>query len=178
MSFFTKLRRIVKYYKQLRLAKALKNRLEETRLRQYLEVWQTVLHSDSMNGTSKAWTKRLRDKLQSLAKKKEEGRRIRSRTRWMQLGDIMNKFFFSSVRKRPAGGLITELYYEDNTTISSSADLGRVCNSFYSNLYACLDMDEQWQVHEEELLSYVPNKFSLAPKGFWRPCLPEHNSPK
>lgn len=74
----------------------------------------------------------------------------------------MNEYFFSSVKERPAGVLITELYDEDNTTISSSADLARVCNSFYSNLYMRLVMDEQQHEHEEELLSYIPTKFSLT----------------
>lgn len=139
---FTKLRRIVKYHKQICLAQAAENRLEDTRLRQYLEFWQTTLHFDLANGTSKEWTKKLRNKIQSLAEKKEERRQIRSRTSWMQSGDRMNKYFFSSVKERPASGLITELFDEDNTTISSSADLARVCNSLYSNLYVWPVMDE------------------------------------
>lgn len=83
------------------------SRLEGTMLKQYLEFWQTILHSDSENGTTKAWTKRLRNTLQSFAERKEVGRRIRSRTRWMQYGDIMSTNLFSLVWERPAGGLIT-----------------------------------------------------------------------
>lgn len=160
MTFFTKLRKIVKYYKQFCLAKAAKSRLEESRLRQHLEFWQVILHSDTANGTTKARIKILRDKLQSLANQKEEGRKIRSRTRWMESGDRMSKHFFSSVRERPAGGLITELYDEDNTIASSSANLAKVCNSFYSKLYACPVQNEQRHEHVDELLSYVPKKFS------------------
>lgn len=74
----------------------------------------------------------------------------------------MSKHFFSSVKERPVGGLITELYNEDNTTVSSSTDLAKVCNSFYSKLYARTVVDEQQQEHMEELLSSVPNKISLT----------------
>jgi hypothetical protein len=76
MAFFTKLRRIVKYYKQFCLAKATESRLEESRLRQHLDFWQVTLHSNTTNGTTKARIKILRDKLQSLANKKDEGRKI------------------------------------------------------------------------------------------------------
>ena len=107
MVFFTKLRKVVKYYKQFCLAKAVVSRLEESRLRQHLEFWQVILHFDTTNATTKARVKILRDKLQSLADTKEERRKIRSRTRWMEYGDRMNKHFFSSIRERPAGRLIT-----------------------------------------------------------------------
>ena len=111
--------------------------MEESRLRQHLEFWQVILHSDTTNGTTKARIKILRDKLQNLIDEKEEGRRITSRTPWMESRDRMTKHLFSSIRERPAGRLITELYDEDNTIISSSVNLVQVWNSFYSKLYAC-----------------------------------------
>lgn len=51
MCLFTKLRKIVRYYKQLCLA----------RLRKHLELWQVVYHFDITNGTAKARVKLLRD---------------------------------------------------------------------------------------------------------------------
>ena len=78
--FFTKLRKIVKYYKHFYLAKGAVNQLEDIRLKQHLEIQQIVLHSDTMNGIAKARIKIFRNKLQSLVYKKEEGCRIRSRT--------------------------------------------------------------------------------------------------
>jgi len=122
-----------------------------------LEFWQVILHFDITNGTAKTMIIILKDKLQSLADKKEEGRKIRSRTRWMESGDRMKKHFFSSIRERPTSGLITKLYDEDNTIISSSANLAKVCNSFYSKLYVCLVQNEQQHEHVEKLLSYIPN---------------------
>lgn len=79
-----------------------------------------------MNETTKAMVKILRDHLQSLVGKKEDGRKIQSRTRWMQSRDRMNRHFFSSVKEPPAGGLITKLYDEDNVVVFSSADLARI----------------------------------------------------
>lgn len=68
-----------------------------------MDVWQVVLHSHVTNGTTKARVKLLKDQLQSLADRKEDRRKIRSQTQWMQSGDRMNKHSFSLVRERPDG---------------------------------------------------------------------------
>lgn len=68
-----------------------------------MDFWQVVLHFDITNGTSKAKFKLLKDQLQSLADRKEDGRGIWSQAQWMQYGDRMNKHFFSLVRERPGG---------------------------------------------------------------------------
>lgn len=142
MPFFTKLIKIVRYYKQFCLARAAENKLEETTLRKHLEFWQIVLRSNTMNGTTKANIELLRDQLQSLADRKEGGHRIQSRTRWMQSGDKMNIHFFS-MREQPVGGLIMELYNEDNTIFLLSAYVVRVCKFFNLKLYASPSLDEQ-----------------------------------
>lgn len=41
------------------------------------------------------------------------------------------------------GGLIMELYDEDNTIVFLSVDLARACNFFYSKLYACPILEEE-----------------------------------
>ena len=52
----------------------------------------------------------------------------------MKSWDRMNGFFPPSVKERPAGGLITELYDKDGTVASLGAGLVRVCSSFYFKL--------------------------------------------
>lgn len=91
MAFFTKLRKVVKFC----LAKATESRLEDSRLRQQLEFWQVILHSNTTNETTKAMIKIFREKIQSLSDEKEEGCRIRSRTRRMEFRDRMYKHIFS-----------------------------------------------------------------------------------
>ena len=97
--------------------------MEEIKLREHLEFLQVRLHFDITNEAAKANLKQLRDHLQNLANMREDGRRIRSKTQWMQFGDTMNIFFFSLVREWPVGGLITELYDENKIVVSLSADL-------------------------------------------------------
>ena len=63
------------------------------------------------------------------------------------------------MREWPAGWLITKLFDEDGAFVSSSADLAKVCNSFYSKLYACPKSNEQRREFEEEILSSVSSKF-------------------
>lgn len=67
----------------------------------------------------------------------------------MHTGDDMNKYLFFLVRERPAGGLITELYDEDDIVVSSSAYLTKGCNAIYSKLYACPTSDEQQREYGE-----------------------------
>ena len=76
--------------------------------------------------------KDLQSQLQTLTYRKEDGRRIRSRTRWMKSRDRMNKCFFPLVKERPTVGLITKLYDEDDTFVSLRAYLAMVCNTLYS----------------------------------------------
>lgn len=53
MLFFTKLRKVVKYYKQFCIAKAIEARLEESRLRRSLQFSQILLHSNLQNEANK-----------------------------------------------------------------------------------------------------------------------------
>ena len=73
----------------------------------------------------------------------------------------MNNFFPSSVKEHPAGGLITELYDEDDTKALSGADLVRVCNTFYSKLHATPLPNERRDDICVKLLNRVQCKFSL-----------------
>lgn len=90
MPFFTKLRN-ARYNKELCIAKVTKARLEEKRPKKFLEFQQVQLHLDPQNKVSKAATKDSRAQLQFLVDTKVDGYRIRSRTKWMEYGDRMNK---------------------------------------------------------------------------------------
>lgn len=77
----------VGYLKQLCLAKVAKARLEDARLIKSLEFWHVLHHSDSQNEDDKSSIRniqtQLQTQLQTLMDRKEDGRRIRSRTKWM-----------------------------------------------------------------------------------------------
>ena len=61
----------------------------------------------------------------------------------MKSRDMVNKYFFSLVKECLVGGLITDLYDEDDIVVSSSMDLAWVYNTFYSKLYASLAPNER-----------------------------------
>lgn len=63
--------------------------------------------------------------------------------------------------RRPARGLITELYDENDTLVSSRADLARVCNSFFSKLHDIPTLNERRDEICVKLWSHVPCKFSF-----------------
>ena len=71
--FFTKLRKIIRSFKQFCLAKAAETTLEETRLRKYLEFWQNFLHFDTIKETTKANVKNLMAQLQNLVDRIADG---------------------------------------------------------------------------------------------------------
>lgn len=131
MSFFTKLRKIVKYYKQFCITRVVAYRLEEDQLRNSLELWQVLIHSEPQKEATKSAIKDLQSQLQQLMDMKKDGHRIWSKTKWMKSGDRMNKYFFFSIKERLEGlNFITELYDEDDAIVFISMDLGYVCNSF------------------------------------------------
>ena len=66
MPLFTELRKVVKYFKQFGLAKAIETKLEETRWRKHLDCWQPIIYSYTTNEATKANTKNIRTQLQNL----------------------------------------------------------------------------------------------------------------
>lgn len=100
--------------------------------------------------------------------RKEDGHRIRSRTKWMKSKYRMNKYLFSSIKERPTRGLITKVYDDDDdTVVFLSADLARVCNFLYSKLYTKSTPDEQRRECCVELLRYVSSVISLMAQTVW-----------
>ena len=79
--------------------------------------------------------------------------------KWMKLGDRMNKYFFSLIKEWLAEGL-------DDIAVSSTADLTRAYNTFYSKVYATLVPDEQWEefVRNYEVMSHVDSHLEACMK--------------
>lgn len=73
MLFFIELRKVVKYYKQFCIAKAVEARLEESRLKRSLEFWQTLVHFDAQNEANKFAIKDLWSRLITLTDREGDG---------------------------------------------------------------------------------------------------------
>lgn len=65
--------KVVRYYKQLCIAKVIDARLEEGRHRKFLEFWQVLLHSNSQNETNKSTIKDNQSQLQTFTDRKQDG---------------------------------------------------------------------------------------------------------
>ena len=116
--------------KKLSISRLVADKVEEARLRGSLKICQVQPHLDPQSKIAKSIIKDRRSQLQKFMDRKEDGHRIRSRMKWMKSRDRMNKYLFSSVKGHPIGGLIMELYDEDDTFVSSSANLGQVSKCF------------------------------------------------
>lgn len=108
-SFFSKMRRIIRYYKGFCKSKAQANRAGEDGLIRKLEVATREAQDspDDMGLTAKRGECRIR--LEEFQSRKIAGRRIRARIRWKHRGDHISKEFFAAVRERGATTSITAL---------------------------------------------------------------------
>ncbi len=84
----------------------------------------------------------LKNKIQELEDVKAAGQRLWARIRWNQLGNIVSKEIFLTIKSKPSKTLIFTLRDEDDIVVSREEDLEFVCCNFYKKLY---------QVKEETL---------------------------
>lgn len=89
----------------------------------------------------------------------------------------MNKYLFYSMKKRPTRSLVTKVYDDDDdTVVSSSADLARVCNILYSKLCTKSTPCEQRRECCVELIRYVSSVILRMAQMGGRPRSRKRNS--
>ena len=95
--FFHKLRNIGRFYKQ---AKIMVNRKIELDTLAKLEVATANLHGYINNFEKQGEVNRLREVMRNIERRKGKGAALRSRAKWLQVGDRCSKEFFRAVRPR------------------------------------------------------------------------------
>jgi hypothetical protein len=80
-SFFAKIRRVIKFYKEYCIKKASEFKAKEAQLRQELVGAQTALQTNPLSGRLQLKVAVLKEKLSGFEKRKAEGIKIRSRLR-------------------------------------------------------------------------------------------------
>ena len=134
-TFFTKLRKVIHFYREYSKKKAEERRAAEIDLRQRLSVAHGKLQEDPCSFPIQFEVATIREQLLEFERLKAEGQRIRSRVKWKDKGDGCNREFFQMVREQPKTQAIAKLKDEDGTLYSEDKELQRICQRFYQKLY-------------------------------------------
>jgi hypothetical protein len=108
-TFFHKLRNVGRFYRQANKKKTMVNTKLELDTLAKLEVATVQLHGDINNFEKQGEVNRLREVIGKIETRKTKGAALRSRSKWLQVGDRCSKEFFRAVKPRNAQAAISEL---------------------------------------------------------------------
>ena len=128
--------------KQVRKKTMVSRKLELDTLAK-LEVATAHLHGDINNFEKQGEVNRLRELIGKIETRKAKGAALRSRTKWLQVGDRCSKEFFQAVRPRNAQAAISELKDKSGRIFIKREDLERITKDFYEELYAHKEVSEE-----------------------------------
>lgn len=135
LGFTGKLRRVTKFYKQLCIRSAKARRETEARLRRDLSSLNAALHVDPLNHGLQENLAIVTNSLAVLEQQMAEGQRVRSRVKWIKVGDSCSKEFFQASKPHTGASRISVLQDEHGTLKTDQPSLEAISSSFYSRLY-------------------------------------------
>lgn len=143
MTFFSKLRKVARFYRFLNMQKAKEFRKEELGLRARLECAIASLHEDVHNVGKQGKVMELQNALEEVESRKARGATIRSRVKWNKVGNKCSVEFFKSVKQKNSSSVIMELQDNHGRVFTNRADLDHICHSFYAKLYKRKTINEE-----------------------------------
>jgi hypothetical protein len=165
LNFFGRLRKCVKYYKEYCVRKAKERRLSETKLRQQLSDAMVVLQSDPDNINHQNLVNELMDKLQVFEKRTVEGQRIRSRIKWMGVGDSGTKEFYRANKRHSGASRITELEDSRGVLQTDQVRMEEVCREYYCALYTAAPQSLIQEGARTQALACIGDRLSEGMKA-------------
>ena len=135
LSFYGKLRRSVKFYKEFCIRKAQENRAKEADRRTKLDQAVTILQAAPGDPLAQAALLEAFDYLSQVEARKLEGQRLRSRLKWKQKGDQCTKEFFKAHKARSSASHITALEDISGQVHTNQSAIGEICQANYQRLY-------------------------------------------
>lgn len=93
--------------------------------------------------------------LRKLQTRKIQGVRIRSRLKWLNLGDRVSKFFFKALKVKEARDKITSIC-DDGKCFSESEGILEAFTQFYKNLFTSEDSRDAMKVARERIKTIIP----------------------
>ena len=160
--FFYKIRNIRRFYRLASKQKAMVNRRMKLDTLAKLEIATANLHEDINNFEKQGEVNKLREVMRSVETRKINGTALRSRVKWLQVGDRYSKEFFHAVRPRNSQGTISKLKDRRGRCFTKREDLERIIKDFYEELYTHKEISEEAL---EKVMEGVPATFTNAMNG-------------
>lgn len=164
LGFFGKIRRCTRFYRSYCKQKARANRESEERLRSDLVTAMENLQTKPRCAASQHRLSECADALEKLELHRVKGQQIRSRTKWMQVGDTGSKEFYRATKKRSGASYITELEDDHGIPRHDQNDLEEICISYYRSLYTAGPQSTEVAAARTEVLSCLVDSLSTATK--------------
>jgi hypothetical protein len=158
--FFGKMRRILKWYKEMCLTKARQRRAQEKELRDRLVIAQAALQRDPVNISYQETVEEILDELRTFEDWKTAGIRTRSALRKRATGNKATKEFYESVQPRNTQTSLTKLLDNGGTIRTSQSELESMCFDFYSGLYSSIREDGEIKRAQEEVSEGTPKSLT------------------
>lgn len=160
LPFFGKIRRVIKFYKEFCLKKARDRRMEEDLARKNIVSAMTSLQDNVCIREAQDHFSMQLDKLREIEDKRIKGQQLRSKFKWMEVGDSCSKEFFASKKTRSSASRITELEDEHGTKHMSQKDLENICQHYYEKLYKARPQVNINEAEGEKLLQYLDKRLT------------------
>ena len=95
-------------------------------------------HRDSLDITDESLDKRINDiekELEPIYSQKAKGAQIRSREKWVELGEKNNSYFLYLEKQRQVKKSISKLLDENNKVIKEQGEILNTIKDYYEKLY-------------------------------------------
>jgi hypothetical protein len=165
LPFFSKIRRVVKFYRQHCIQKSNDRKREEELLRRQLECTAIGLQANPGDQHLQATLARCADRLRGFEQLRAENQRLPSRLKWKSVGDQCSKEFFQATRERSTTSHITELEDVDGRVHTSQAGMAKVCQDFYQKLYSMRQPSLASGGAKYQALRYIQDRLSVRAKA-------------
>ena len=122
--------------------------------RRYLEkeLQDLSSHRDSLDNTYESIEKRINvieKELEQIYNQKAKGAKIRSREKWVELGEKNNSYFLGLEKQRQVKKSISKLLDEHNKVIKEQGEILNTIKDYYEKLYT--SKKKQMKFHQKNI---------------------------
>lgn len=135
LGFFGKTRKCTRFYRQFCKQKAARHREKEALLRRGLSQVMGDLQASPTDPHIQQRLSECADELERMEIHKLRGQQIRSRVKWMQVGDTGSKEFYRATKQHFGASHITELENLQGVSCHEQTEIEGICLKYYQALY-------------------------------------------
>jgi hypothetical protein len=143
-------------------------------LRHRLTAALAALQSDPSNSALQGQVCEIVDRLQGFKRRKVDGQRIRSRIKWMKVGDSGSKDFYRAHKHHAGASRITALDDADGVSHLAQPEMEHLCREYYSKFYTREPISLAQEGAREQALACIRDCLSEEMKACLRVPIKMH----